>query len=280
LGVKELARVGVAEGRAKTRRRWLTRLAIVLLVYLALAYLLLPALWSHHEHEPGLASLPMVTRTSADLPGDPLNVGLVGDEQDVVRAMDAAGWFAADPVTLRSSIEIIGRVVLDRPYRGAPVSPLYFQGRKEQLAFEKPDGRSADRRNHVRFWVALEKGEDGRPVWLGSATFDRGVGFSRYTGQVTHHIAADIDAERNLLMTDLREARVVRSFFQLSGIGPTLFGRNGGGDPYYTDGEIDVAVLVPGAANGPVDPAKIPPPALIALKDAVWHGIAQQVRGQ
>ncbi|WGD56647.1 LssY C-terminal domain-containing protein [Bradyrhizobium sp. CB1650] len=252
-------------------------MASLVLAYLALAYLFLPALWSHHEREPGLASLPMITRTSADIPGDPLNVGLVGDKEDIVRAMTAAGWYAADPVTLRSSVEIVGSVILDRPYRDAPVSPLYYQGKKQQLAFEKPDGRSADRRNHVRFWKVLESGDDTRPVWLGSATFDRGVGLSHDTGQVTHHIASDIDAERNLLMTDLRKARVVSSFFQISGIGPTLFGRNGGGDPYYTDGEIHLAVLMPGAAIGPVDPATLPPPALIALKDTVWRSISDQV---
>ncbi|QIO30549.1 LssY C-terminal domain-containing protein [Bradyrhizobium sp. 1(2017)] len=258
------------------KRRWPFVLAFVALVYLALAYVLVPTLWIHHEHEAGLASLPMLTRTSDDIPGDPLNVGLVGDGEDVVRAMNAAGWFAADAVTLRSSIEIVGSVVLDRPYRDAPVSPLYYLGKKEQYAFEKPAGKSADRRNHVRFWKVLEKGNDGRPVWLGSATFDRGVGLSHDTGQVTHHIAANIDAERDLLMADLRAARVVSKSFQISGIGPTLFGRNGGGDPYYTDGEIHVAVLVPGTASGPADPPTIPPPSFIALKDAVWHGIAHQ----
>jgi hypothetical protein len=39
----------------------------VLVAYLVLAYVLLPSLWSHHEHEPGLASLPMVTRTRSPL---------------------------------------------------------------------------------------------------------------------------------------------------------------------------------------------------------------------
>ncbi|MGY3032527.1 hypothetical protein ACVIIV_001697 [Bradyrhizobium sp. USDA 4354] len=259
------------------KRRWPVVLAFGVLVYLALAYVLVPTLWIHHEHEAGLASLPMLTRTSDDIPGDPLNVGLVGDGEDVVRAMNAAGWFAADAVTLRSSIEIVGSVVLDRPYRDAPVSPLYYLGKKEQYAFEKPAGNSADRRNHVRFWKALEKGDDGRPVWLGSATFDRGVGLSHDTGQVTHHIAANIDAERDLLMADLRAARVVSNFFQISGVGPTMFGRNGGGDPYHTDGEIHVAVLVVGAASGPADPPTIPPPPFIALKDAIWHRIARQV---
>jgi hypothetical protein len=249
----------------------------VLIAYGALAYAILPALWRHHEREPGLASLPMVTRTASGIPGDALNVGLVGNKDDVLRAMHAAGWFPADPITWRTSIEIIGSVVLDRPYHDAPVSPLFYEGKKQELAFEKPDGRSADRRHHVRFWQVLDKGTDGRPVWLGSVTFDRGVGLSHDTGQVTHHIAPDIDAERDLLMRDLREAGMVQNFFQISGTGPTLFGRNGGGDPYYTDGEIDIATLVVDGARRTEPPETLPPPPLIALKDQVWHGVSNAI---
>jgi hypothetical protein len=255
-------------------RRFILAFVALTVVYVTLAYLVLPALWSHHEHEPGLAALPMVTRTSAGIPGDPLNVGLVGSKEDVLRAMNAAGWFPADPVTIRSSIEIIGSVVLDRPYKNAPVSPLYYEGKKEQLAFEKPDGRSADRRHHVRLWLVLEKGTDGRPVWLGAVTFDRGVGLSHNTGQITHHIAPDIDADRDLLMRDLQEAGIVRTTFQISGIGPTLLGRNGGGDPYYTDGEIKVAGLVDDGIKQSEPPKILPPPPLIVLKDQIWHGVS------
>ena len=258
-------------------RRWWKVLAGVLFAYLVLTYLLLPALWSHHEHEPGLASLPMVTRTGSGIPGDPLNVGLVGGKEDVLPAMHAAGWFPADPITLRTSVEIVGSVILDRPYHDAPVSPLYYEGKKEQLAFEKPDGRSADRRHHVRLWQVLDKGTDGRPVWLGSITFDRGVGLSHDTGQVTHHIAANIDAERDLLMRDLADAGMVLNFFQISGIGPTLFGRNGEGDPYYTDGEIHLATLVIAGVRRTEPPATIPAPALIALKDQVWHDVSNVI---
>ena len=259
------------------RRRWLIVLVGVLIAYGVLAYVFLPALWRHHEREPGLASLPMVTRTASGIPGDALNVGLVGSKEDVLRAMHAAGWFPADPITLRTSIEIVGSVVLDRPYRDAPVSPLYYEGKKQELAFEKPDGKSADRRNHVRFWQVLDKGTDGRPVWLGSATFDRGVGLSHDTGQVTHHIAPDIDAERDLLMHDLREAGMVQNFFQISGTGPTLFGRNGEGDPYHTDGEIDMATLVVDGVKRTEPPETLPPPPLIAVKDQVWHGVSSVI---
>jgi len=216
------------------RRRWWIVLLGVLIAYLLLAYVLLPALWSHHEHEPGLASPPMVTRTADGVPGDALNVGLVRSRDDVLRAMHAAGWYPADPITLRTSIEIVGSWRLTGHTMMRRSVPLYHQGKKEQLAFEKPDGKSADRRHHVRFWQVLDKGTDGRPVWLGSVTFDRGVGLSHDTGQVTHPIAPDIDAERDGLMRDLREAGMVQNFFQISGTGPTLFGRNGEGDPYST----------------------------------------------
>jgi len=222
----------------------------------------------------------MVTRTADGIPGDALNVGLVGSKEDIIRAMHAADWFPADPITLRTSIEIIGSVMLDRPYHDAPVSPLYYQGKKEQLAFEKPDGRSADRRHHVRLWQVLERGTDGRPVWLGSITFDRGVGLSHDTGQVTHHIGPNIDAERDLLMRDLREAGMVEAFFQISGVGPTLYGRNGEGDPYYTDGEIDFARLVLDGAKRAEPPPVLPPPALIALKDQVWHSVGRSIIGR
>jgi LssY-like putative type I secretion system component LssY len=259
------------------RRQWLLDFAVVSVVYFLLAYVVLPALWKHHEHEPGLASLPMVTRTGTGIPGDPLNVGLVGSRDDILRAMDAASWFPADPITLRTSLEIVGSVVLDRPYHAAPVSALYYQGKKEQLAFEKPDGRSADRRHHVRLWQVLDKGTTGRPVWLGAATFDRGVGLSHYTGQVTHHIGPDIDAERDLLMRDLGEAGMVEVLFQISGIGPTLFGRNGGGDRYYTNGEIEIASLVVDGIKRTDPPATLPPPPLIAVRDQLWRNVSDAV---
>jgi LssY C-terminus len=56
-------------------------------VYVLLAYLALPALWTHYEHQQGLAKLPMVTRTAQGIPGDPINIGMVGDEKDVLCAM-------------------------------------------------------------------------------------------------------------------------------------------------------------------------------------------------
>ena len=246
----------------------------VVLAYLALAYLALPALWNHYEHQRRLADLPMVTRTAQGIPGDPINVGLIGDKLDVLCAMRAAGWYPADPVTLRSSIEIAGSVLLDRPYHDAPVSPLFYLGRHEDFAFEKPVGGSADRRHHVRFWKVLDQGQEQRPVWLGDATFDRGVGVSHYTGAITHHISADIDAERGLLAADLEAAQVVDAKYQVTGIGVTLAGRNGGGNSYYTDGEVWILRLVVACQKRTTPADIIPSPMATEIKDQIWHAVA------
>ena len=259
--------------RGGMRRATLLTL-VILGGYGLLAYLVLPEFWTHYEHQRGLASMPMVTRTGQGIPGDPMNVGLIGNIGDVVCAMHQAGWYPADPITLKSSIEIVGSVLLDRPYKDAPVSNLYYQGRREDLAYEKSIGASADRRNHVRYWKVLDRGEEKRPVWLGAATQDRGVGVSKYTVAVTHHISPDLDAERAVLTADLENAGMATAKYQVTGIGPTLAGYNGGGDLYYTDGEIWVLRLVEACRKREGPAVTIPSPPATELKDQIWHAIA------
>lgn len=253
----------------------LAGLTAVLITYAALAYVLLPFTWRHYEHQEGLAAFSMVTRTGDDIPADPINVGAVGSREDVLCAMHAAMWYPADPVTLRSSIQIVGSVLLDRPYRDAPVSRLYFNSKREDFAFEKPVGNSADRRHHVRFWKALDRGQEGRVVWLGAVTFDRGVGLSHDDARITHHIGPDIDAERDLLSADLMAAKVVRAVYEVTGIGPTLNGRNGGGDPYYTDGEIKISVLVEGCTQRAAATVIVGNPPIVDLKNLAWSAITK-----
>jgi LssY C-terminus len=252
------------------QRRYLLLLATVIACYVTISYLILPATWSRIEHEPRLSHLPMQTSTAQGIPGDPINVGLAGTREDVISSFHIAGWYPVDPITLRTSAEIVGSVLFDRPYKDAPVSPLFFEGRREDLAFEKPEGVSADRRQHVRLWLVLANGTDASLVWLGSATFDKGVTLSRDTGQVTHKIAPNVDAERNRLVGELNQAQMVTSIYQMRGIGPTLNGRNGEGDPYYTDGEIWVAKLVRRGDKADKVAEVQPPPALIQMKDAAF----------
>jgi len=233
--------------RAKFRKTsWrLLRLAVLFAAtYLLIVYLIAPDAWRVRLHRhPALAAAPTITQTAAGIPGDPLNVALVSELDDVQRAMLAAGWHPADPLTLESCLRIAEDTVLRRPYEDAPVSNLYLWKRKQDLAFEKPVGNSPRERHHVRFWRSEDLDDAGRPAWIGSATFDASVGLSHTTGQITHHINADVDRERDLLIEDLQQAGQTGECYWIAGFHKECEGRNGGGDPWHTDGRLGVAVL-------------------------------------
>jgi hypothetical protein len=215
--------------------------------YLLVSYVLAPATWRRYEHRhPALADAPRVTHTENGIPGDPVNLCLIGSEEDLQRAMLAAHWFPADPVTLKSSLRIAADTVFHRTYNDAPVSPLLLFGRKQDLAFEQPLGGGPRQRHHVRFWKAEQKDDAGRSAWFGAATFDTRVGLSHSTGQITHHISPFVDADRDRVLSDLAGVNVLSERYYLPAFQPQLTGKNGGGDRWQTDGRLGVGVLAMG----------------------------------
>ena len=224
--------------------------AIILLLYLLAAYVLIPLAWKKQvRRHPELFDAPRVTHTSSGIPGDPVNVALLGPESDVIRALIAAKWHPADPLTFRSSVRIAVNSVFRRPDENAPVSTLQLFGRKQDLAFEQAVGDSPRQRHHVRFWH-WDRLYDGREVWFGAVTFDERVGLSHTTGQVTHHIGPDLDAERDRLIAGLQQAGATGNVFWLDGF-QQLQGKNGGGDPWHTDGRLEAAVLAAPPPHSP-----------------------------
>lgn len=230
-----------------TRRQQTALVVLVLLlVYGATAYLLVPYEYARrHARHPGLEHLPGLTTTGDGHPGDPINVALVGSERDVKRLLVAAKYYPADPLTLHSCLEIADATVLKRPYDTAPVSNLYFFGRKEDLAFEFPVGDNPRERHHVRFWKSPPRASEDRPLWVGQTSFDRSVGLSHTTGQVTHHIAPDVDAERDFLFGRLSATGALQTAERISDFHAVKSGKNGGGDPWRTDGALMLGIVRP-----------------------------------
>lgn len=192
---------------------------------------------------PALARSPRHTTTAQGHQGDAVNVAFIGSEEELHRTLAAAGWFAADPITLRTSIKIAADVVLHKPYAHAPVSDLYLWGRMQDAAFEQPVGDSPKQRHHVRFWCSAEVDRNGEPLWLGSATYDERVEISRTTGGITHKISPDIDRERDKLVSDTIRADTLDGYYWVDQFHPQPEGRNGGGDPYFTDRRLAVGVI-------------------------------------
>lgn len=226
------------------RRRALRLIGWLVAGYAMIAYVALPRLWHIYESRrpeaPALRAL-----TPIGVPGDPLNIGLIGTEADLERIMSRAGWFRADPITLSSSLGIARSILFGNSDPHAPVSTLIFQGRPQDLAYEKPITRDADQRHHVRLWRMDPPTASGPPLWYGAATRDVAVGLNHLTGQFTHHIDPDIDRERDALIADLAATGELGPVSTETGLGPALRGRNGEYDLFYTDGMMKVAPILP-----------------------------------
>jgi len=95
----------------------------------------------------------------------------------------------------------------------------------------------------VRFWKSEDVDSDGRPVWIGAAVYDEHVGFSETTGQITHVTGPDIDKERDKLMLDLKETGMLSETYFIDDFHKIHEGRNGGGDPWRTDGKLAVGII-------------------------------------
>ena len=225
-----------------------SRIALInsLLVYLLIAYVVLPLAWRGYAHcHPALNLSPTFTRTGNGHAGDPLNIAAVGSQEDLVHALLRSNWDPADPLSLRSSIKIAGASVLRRPYTEAPVSSLFLFGRKQDLAFEQPVGNNPSRRHHVRFWKSAKLNRAGQPLWIGAVTYDKRIGLSHTTGQITHHIDSNVDEERDRLLQTWETSGSIEQIYWRDHFQPHPTGRNGGGDLWKTDQRLVIAVLRP-----------------------------------
>lgn len=237
-------------------------------IYLA-THVVAPRLFTHYEYAPELTSLPKRTTDAHGHEGDPVNVVIVGSGDELRTAMHMAGWVIADSLTRGTKLAIARSVLFNRPDSAAPVSPLFLFGRQQDVAFEREVGSSARRRHHARFWLAAGVLHGGRAVWLGDATFDQRAGLSHRSLHPTHHIATDVDQERDTLMADLARAGQITLEFEATGTGPRVDAHNAEGDRFDTDGEMDVAVIAP--ENAPLGaPRVLPPPLPVAWKNRAW----------
>lgn len=110
----------------------------------------------------------------------------------------------------------------------------------------------------MRFW-RWDRLENGREVWFGAATYDERVGLSHTTGQITHHIGPDVDVERDRILSQLQKAGLTAEVYWMPGFHTELTGKNGGGDPWHTDGRLGIAAFcaltnVPAATNSSAAP--------------------------
>ena len=96
--------------------------------------------------------VPSYTITGDGLPGDPVNIALVGTLQQLRAAFATIGWAEADRLSLASAWGMVRAFVLNTSYARAPFSTLYLFGRGQDIGFQKAIDNSPRKRHHVRFW--------------------------------------------------------------------------------------------------------------------------------
>ncbi|EOL50075.1 LssY C-terminal domain-containing protein [Enterococcus caccae] len=173
--------------------------------------------------------------------GDPINLAFIGSKEELEQLFINAGWTKAEPLSLHSSFQMIIASVFSKSYPSAPVSSLFLFNKKQDLAFEQEIKNNPRRRHHVRFWETPDNWylPGGRKAdWLGAATYDKKVGFSVFTGQITHKINSDIDHERDFVLETFTESNQPVSIEVVKHFTTSYHGRNGGGDEIFTDGNL------------------------------------------
>jgi hypothetical protein len=204
--------------------------------------------------------VPRFTITGDGLPGDPVNLVLIGTLQQLRAAFATSAWSEADRLSLTSSWRMVRAFVLNSPYPTAPFSTLYLYGRGQDIGFQKAIDNSPRKRHHIRFWALnLARAEatvgtasfwlntdrpphHERVLWVGAGTKDIGLSLTQLTFQITHATDSDTNAERDYIIAELQENRVIED------VNSYRSGQHLALEPvnhYITDGEITVAKLAP-----------------------------------
>ncbi|MEN8780321.1 MAG: LssY C-terminal domain-containing protein [Desulfobacterales bacterium] len=178
------------------------------------------------------------TNAKGDEYGDPLNLVLIGETNDMVPAVVRRGWHATEVIWSRAILRTIKSFLKGERYRYSPISPLYVYGRRQDIGWQKARS-TIHERNHMRFWLSPIRYR-GQKVFVGQISRDIGVKLTLKSPTIlTHVIDPDVDEARRYLVEDLTYSQALARHGYVKGVGvvtreePKM---NLMGDPFYTDG--------------------------------------------
>jgi hypothetical protein len=182
--------------------------------------------------------LPEFSETFTGAKVEPISFIYVGSQSDIETAFSKAGWNRADPSTASNLVRAGLASLQSDQYLNAPVTPAYLDARPETLAYEQPtSANTLKMRHHTRIWKTRFTLPNQKNIWVATASFDKSVGLG-VSKLPTHHIDANVDAEREYIAHSLGVSS--SNFIRI--VNPES-GKNGSGDPFYTDGQALVIQL-------------------------------------
>ena len=169
---------------------------------------------------------------------DPLNIIVIGPEEEIWPAFITRGWDESEIIFGASLGRTIASSLFGIRYRYSPMSALYFYGRPQDVGLQKAR-QTVDERNHLRLWLSPMRYK-GMPVYVGQISRDIGVKLTTKSPTLTtHEVDPDVDEARDYLMQDLLGSQKVAKLGFVEGVGKAEMENpryNLTDSPYWTDG--------------------------------------------
>lgn len=179
---------------------------------------------SSDEFRDSLRELPVYTRNmDGEASGLPVNVVVVANGIDVLRALLRAGWY--ESIAASSELAVSGQAT------------SYLFGRKPDAVFRYQRKNSVDR-NELRLWRAPLLVDD-EMVWFGQVT--NFVGQRSYIEKLFYdaHLDPDVDDARSFLLQNIWYSQGLQKFAWSRAGKPVSVDQPGtdfDGNPFFTDG--------------------------------------------
>ncbi len=154
------------------------------------------------------------------------------NDEEILNFFEKAGWSQARYPDLKSLAKVAKSAILNKEDETAPMTPSFWNAQIHNFGFQKSTSeKTARKRHHARFWKTNMITNDGKIVYIGTASFDIGIKWG-----ITHTIDPDIDTEREFLFNDLNKTGLIKDYKKEKFVKPVL-GKNFAGDFFFTNGE-------------------------------------------
>ena len=191
----------------------------------------------------GLDALPRRVQDEFNNLGDMVNFAVVGTQQQVQSALEAANWHLADTNNRESAVKAVIQTYQKKDYLEMPMSQLKLFGRFQDFGYEQAEAFSVvASRHHFRLWKAPFTFQ-GEPVWVGAGTHDIGFEKDQRNGKITHKIDPAVDIERDNVGASLQKAGKAKSMFYYLPSNPVQEAKNATGGSYHSDGRLLLVFL-------------------------------------